>query len=131
MFRDVARAALFASLTLVLWMLARPAWAMPAGLCDDRGASAIASPPALEAPDGAIERARAQRPCGGDDVAGRATIRHGRQSASAFAARRAGALPVFCIAVPSAPDQAAEPLRPAYRPTRCGVRLRVERPPRA
>jgi hypothetical protein len=53
----VLRVAIAASFALVLFVLARPASAATAPFCDDRGASAIAAPPVLEAPDDAIRRA--------------------------------------------------------------------------
>jgi hypothetical protein len=52
-----ARRWLFASVLLALWAFVRPAMAMPAGLCDDRGACAIAPPPSLQTPEASIRRA--------------------------------------------------------------------------
>ena len=46
-----------ASLALAVFVLARPARAASAPFCDDRGASAIAAPPVLEAPGDAIRQA--------------------------------------------------------------------------
>jgi hypothetical protein len=129
MLRRALRAVLVSSLTLVLWTLARPAYAMPAPLCDDRGATAIAPPFALEAPEGAIERARTTVTCPGNDVSFGARIGRAHRGAPGAAS-------------------AAEPVRPASQtsilPPGCGVleppplvmapaegfRFRVERPPR-
>jgi hypothetical protein len=47
---------MFAGVVLALWAFVRPAMAMPAGLCDDRGACAIAPPPSLQTPDDSIRR---------------------------------------------------------------------------
>src|SRR5947209_17163186 len=72
MARVVLRAVLFGSVVLALWSLARPASAAIAPLCDDRGASAIAPPPLLQAPDDAhneaIERAHVAPSCTRGDL---------------------------------------------------------------
>src|SRR5271154_4922164 len=78
MFPRALRYLLAASLTLVLWTLARPALAMSAPFCDDRGASGIAAAPALEAPDVGVQRARATPPCPGEDVPLGTDITRGR-----------------------------------------------------
>ncbi len=52
---------LFASVLLAIWSIVRPAAAMPAGLCDDRGACAIAPPPSLQTPETSIGRAAPAR----------------------------------------------------------------------
>src|SRR5690349_16784007 len=53
----VFRAILFGGVTLALWALALPARAATVSpFCDDRGASAVAADPALEAPDLAVRR---------------------------------------------------------------------------
>jgi hypothetical protein len=53
------RGVLFASFLLAVWTISRPAHASPlAPFCDDRGATALAAAPALEATDEAIQRAK-------------------------------------------------------------------------
>ena len=55
----VFRTAIFAGVMLALWTLGRPAHAATlAPFCDDRGATALAPPPALEAPDEAVRQGR-------------------------------------------------------------------------
>jgi hypothetical protein len=74
------RAALCAALVLAVWTLARPAKAASAPFCDDRGATALAAPPALEAPDEAIRRARVSN-CEHEKVEFAQTVRTPRKSA--------------------------------------------------
>ncbi|HXX65772.1 MAG TPA: hypothetical protein VEK07_01225, partial [Polyangiaceae bacterium] len=122
------RAVLFAALTVALWTLARPASASDAPFCDDRGASAIAAPPALDASDVAVARARAC-PSGGDDTSYLAAVGRARgrlpwsvQGADATAVQ------------PRALEWAAASCRES-RDIRCitgrsaGVRSRIDRPP--
>jgi hypothetical protein len=52
------RAAIGAALVFVVLAFSRSALAAPAPFCDDRGATALAAPPALEAAGDAIQRAR-------------------------------------------------------------------------
>jgi hypothetical protein len=67
MFGRVLRGFVVLATTLVVLALARPALAAPAlagqaqaaPFCDDRGATGLAAPPALEAPDEAVWRVRA------------------------------------------------------------------------
>jgi len=125
----VLRVAIAASFALVLFVLARPASAAPAPFCDDRGASAIAPPPVLEAPDDAIRRASVVS-CDTEERLLDASIGpphrlRGRALAGtelAIAALRPDALrplaqrlPVQCAPIAPLPE---------------GVGLRVERPPR-
>src|SRR5579884_797187 len=70
----IYRAVLFAGVLLAVWAVAIPAFASPAPLCDDRGATLLATPPALEAPDVAIERARASATCDEDAPVGVAVL---------------------------------------------------------
>jgi hypothetical protein len=129
MVRRVARAAVFAGLTLALFALARPARAIPAGLCDDRGATAVAPPPALEPPESALERTRsAQAPCGKDGPA-RATAAPSRRAPRPVAAAER-ALPA--PAVLHAPPRAlgVDMPIPIAPPHTREARFRVERPPR-
>jgi hypothetical protein len=129
MLRRVLRAALFASLVLAFWTVSRPAFAMPAGFCDDRGASAIAPPPSLEASDEAIARARLPAMCRGAELPIRATIvpfHHGFPVASASADY---ALPLRVTPVAAARGDLLELTYDGNRPS-SGVRWRIERPPR-
>jgi len=125
----VVRAALFASLVLALWTMGRSALAMPAGVCDDRGATAIAPAPSLEAPDVAIRRVRDGASCADRDVAGRERIvpAHRVFAPAWGAAHHAlSAVPLpFAVAAGEKLPFASFLNRPLP-----GVRWRVERPPR-
>jgi hypothetical protein len=130
MVRAFLRAVLFGSVFLALWTLARPASAAIAPLCDDRGASGIALPPPLEAPQDAIQRARLTATCERDEI----------PLGSSVGPTHKGA--------PKAAPSPPEPARPAAHARlvfsagsesrflaivalpRDGVRYRVERPPR-
>lgn len=123
----ILRAGLVAGLVLALWTLAPPALASSAPFCDDRGASAIAMPPALDAPDEAIARARSCTDAG-DAHSLFASVVRGRLGATWGTDGPAAALPrgvIMGCAV-------REPFNPAERiPLACGgVTSRVERPPR-
>jgi hypothetical protein len=127
----VFRTVIFAGVLLALWTLGRPAHAASlAPFCDDRGATALAPPPALEAPDEAVRRAAAP-PCDSDEPVYGHALGPGRHMARVFSGDLASA-----AAPPSAPRLA----RPVDRsvslvaresPPHAGVRYRVERPPRA
>jgi len=129
MFTRVLRCLLVSSLTLVLWTFARPALAMPAPFCDDRGASGIAATPALEAPDVGVQRARATPPCPGEDLPLGVAITHGRPTSApaAFAAEPVLPTTPTPLVVPSG-SMLDRPL--AVECSRDGERSRVERPPR-
>jgi hypothetical protein len=126
------RVVIAVALSLSLWVLARPAWAMPAGLCDDRGASAIAPPPALEGPDVGIERARAasSSSCDGDSTPEHATVFPGHRASQGTPVDGGGALAPADRLVVLAPVGA--PQEPVFPPARLprGERFRIERPPR-
>jgi hypothetical protein len=122
------RAALFASLVLALCVAGRSAFAMPAGVCDDRGATAIAPAPSLEAPDVAIRRARAVGSCGERELLARTRIAPARRVFAPPSAATCGALSV--VTYPVAGDgERLERFSRVSRPP-WGVRWRVERPPR-
>lgn len=130
MLRRALRSALFAIVTVAIWTLSRPAFAMPAPLCDDRGATALAPPPTLEAPELAVLRAPAPLPC--DDDAGLAAVPtlapgHGEHQAPSPQADPAVVTPAAALVSP-----AAEPLAqpPPAAPCSEGVYYRIERPPR-
>jgi hypothetical protein len=125
----VFRTAIFAGLMLAFWTLARPAHAALAPFCDDRGATALAPPPALEAPDEAIQRAAAP-PCETDTPISGLTL---GQAHARVRAVPADAVPADAVApLPPLPHLASEPFAFVARdlPPQAGVRYRVERPPR-
>src|SRR5579859_2664378 len=95
--RAALRAALFASVMFAIWSFSRSA-AAGAALCDDRGASATAEPPALEAPGEAIQRAR---------LGPRCPTRGDLPLASSVAPCRGGPALSF-----SGVDQAVDPVAP-------------------
>lgn len=132
MFPRVVRAAVlcaaFAATMLAVMTLTRPAHAAPAPFCDDRGATALAAPPALEAPDVAIRRVRVTG-CNLDFDVLMASLSpwHGKASATADAPG-----PVGLIAAQVTAPSDSTPLLATEPPGRpcVGARGRVERPPR-
>lgn len=126
----VTRAVIFAGLTLALWVLARPAHAMPAGLCDDRGATAVAPPPAFEPPENALERARTAMSCGDGDGAPMLPTASPGHRVRAPIETGDWALPTGRVAITCATGDVL--LRAPEVPSPGTlVRFRVERPPRA
>lgn len=126
----VFRTAIFAGVLLALWTLGRPAHA--AGLapfCDNRGATALAPQPALEAPDEAVQKAAAP-PCDADEPIFGRTLGPARRGA------RAASADLVAATTTSRPQRLATPVdrdvSPVVRqaPPHAGVRYRVERPPR-
>jgi hypothetical protein len=126
----VFRTAIFAGVMLALWTLGRPAHAaILAPFCDDRGATALAEPPALEATDEAVRRS-ASPPCDED-----API-FGLALGPAHRILRS----LSADAAPAATAAELRPLPPSLGETiafvggqttpEAGVRCRVERPPR-
>jgi hypothetical protein len=115
---------------LALWTLGRPAHA--AGLapfCDDRGATALAAPPALEAPDIAVRRSAAP-PCDDDSPILGFALCPAHRILRSFSA---DATPATVAAQPHLlPPSLAEPTAfgAGKAPPEAGVRYRVERPPR-
>lgn len=128
MVRRALRAALFAALVLVLWTLARPARAASAPFCDDRGATALAAPPALEASGEAIRRAHISS-CTHEKVELGLTVRAQRRAAAPPSeGSDKGWQPEVRLIGPAlgeVPKAAPVPASPSL-----GVRARVERPPR-
>jgi len=119
---------LFAALVLALWTQARPARAASAPFCDDRGATALAAPPALEAPDEAIRRARISSCAHEKAELGLTVSAQHRGAAPCSEDSDKGWQPQATTPCP-APAEALEsaPVLPSH----CvGVRSRVERPPR-
>jgi len=129
MLRRALRSALFAALVLALWTLARPARAASAPFCDDRGATALAAPPALEAPDEAIRRARVPS-CTHDRVDLGLTVRarHGGTAPPPEDSDK-GWQPQVRLPGPAL-DEVLESA-PSPAPPCTAVRSRVERPPRS
>ncbi|HEY5147635.1 MAG TPA: hypothetical protein VII82_12765 [Polyangiaceae bacterium] len=123
------RAALFASILLAVWSFARPARAASlAPFCDDRGATAIASPPALEAPDEAVRRAAAPS-CTPDGPLFGLAFDHGHSHGAKASPEQEPAIAVVPVAIAHPTGDliafATRETSPPY-----GVRYRVERPPR-
>jgi hypothetical protein len=125
----VFRAALFAGLVLALWAFARPASAATlAPFCDDRGATALASPPALEDPTDAVEQAAAPPSCDEQAPPGQSLAPAHRT----FRTARATVLPVRttpALAISPPQVQPLDLVEPVSTP-QAGVHVRVERPPR-
>jgi hypothetical protein len=131
MFSRVARAALFFATMLVASTLARSTFAAVAPFCDDRGASALAPPPVLEAPDEAVRKARIEKcASSADDDGWFAALRptHTRRTIASESVAHASlpgrvALPRSVVEVETAVREVVGYFRP-------GMRSRVERPPR-
>jgi hypothetical protein len=130
MLRRALRAFLVSSLALALWTVSRPAHASPAPLCDDRGATAIAPPLALEAPEGAIERARTPVTCPGSDVPYGSTVDRGHRGMAGATTAAQPVLPASATGLVPPPGVTVDPPARFTDPPE-GVRSRVERPPRA
>jgi hypothetical protein len=126
--RRVIRTALFASLALALWAFALPARASSAPFCDDRGASASAMPPALDAPDEVLARARSC-PTGGDELSLFVTIARTQPASAPGLEGRDGVLPVRGVILPGVPGAPLDRSPPA-RLASGGTTSRIERPPR-
>ena len=130
MLRRTLRAVLFAIVTVALWTVARPAQAMPAPFCDDRGATAIAEPPVLEAPDIAVRRPRVAGSCESEEHAVGAAVSPGQGEPAPPSAHADPGLPSAGPMVASA-DRVPESFAPVAAPVVDGVRFPIERPPRS
>jgi hypothetical protein len=131
MLRRALRCALFAIVTVAIWTLSRPAFAMPAPLCDDRGATSLAPPPTLQAPEVALLRAPAPPPslCEDEGVAAAPAIAPGHGQHQAPITQADPVLPACAAPVVSpAGEPVALPVHAA--PSSDGVQYRIERPPR-
>jgi hypothetical protein len=130
-FRRLLRAAVTASFVLAVWTVARPAGAATLALapfCDDRGASAVAAAPTLEATDEAIRRARTTV-CDESELAPFASIGRskGVSAVGIDTAASARTTETTCL-----PDFAGSPIDAvcAIQSSPLGVHSRIERPPR-
>ena len=121
--------ALLSGLVVALLTLARPAFASVAPFSDDRGATAVAPPPALEAPDEAIIRARLTCDHPGPHSL-HAAIVPPRSSAPPPSQGVEPTLPVSVAAARPAAGEAVDRRDLLETNGRLGVRSRVERPPR-
>ncbi|HTQ42019.1 MAG TPA: hypothetical protein VMI75_04620 [Polyangiaceae bacterium] len=129
MFRRALRCAIFAIVTVAIWTLSRPAFAMPAPLCDDRGATSLAPPPTLQAPELAVLRAPAPLPCEDAGLADGPTLAPGHGQHQVPSAQGD---PAFVTCAAPLVSLAGEPLAlpPPAAPSTEGVQYRIERPPR-
>jgi hypothetical protein len=131
MFRRALRCVLFAIVTVAIWTLSRPAFAMPAPLCDDRGATSLAPAPTLQAPELAVLRAPAPLPCDEEDagLSARPTLAPGHGQHQAPASQGDPAVETCAAPLVSLPGEPLAPPPPAA-PSSEGVHYRIERPPR-
>jgi hypothetical protein len=129
MLRRVILRLLAASLALAVWTVARPAQATTAPFCDDRGASAMAPPPVLEAPDVGVQRAAVPASCPDEDVLLGTTVRSGRVASAPLTV---GGDPLLLPtqAKTAVPPAESMTILPPVESPREGVRFRIERPPR-
>jgi hypothetical protein len=128
----LARQWLFATLLLVAWTFARSASAMPAGVCDDRGACAIAAPPSLHTPGSSIGRGAVEVPSLGDGVPldGKVGVCPDGGPQDAPPANVDPAIPPdLQVRLAPAVSESWAPMVSSMSGAR-GMRYRVERPPR-
>jgi hypothetical protein len=126
----VLRAVLFASVMLAVWSFARPAQAQVlAPYSDDRGATGIALPPALEAPEDAVERAAAPPHLSFEDPLFGLAFDHGRRGGPSAGPGQEPAVAVRAIAILPASSELLV-FTPCETSPPIGERTRVERPPR-
>jgi hypothetical protein len=129
MSRRVLRAAIAASIALALLVLVRPARASSAPFCDDRGASAIASPPLLEAPDDAIRRASLVS-CDTEEPLLFASIAPAHRGPARGLASPEAAIEGRRVSLARPLGQLLPAQRARIEPLPEGVGFRIERPPR-
>lgn len=127
----VLRCALFAIVTVAIWTLSRPAFAMSAPLCDDRGATMLAPPPTLEPPEEALLRAPPAPAslCESQGLAATPAASPGHGDHQAPSSQVEAALPV-CSTPIASPSGDLIGLPPVDAPSTEGVQYRIERPPR-
>jgi hypothetical protein len=120
---------MFAIVTVAIWTLSRPAFAMPAPLCDDRGATSLAPPPTLQAPELAVLRAPPPLPCEDTGLEAGPTLApgHGQHQVPSPQGD-----PAVVIRTAAFVSLAGEPIAlPApAAPSSEGMHYRIERPPR-
>jgi hypothetical protein len=121
---------LLAACVLALWAAPRRAFAATAAapICDDRGASLIAPPPLLQAPEDAVRRAR-WADCGGDESSGLVAIGQGKSPRPPSSSSVEPALPFKPLTL-LAPSSRLEIAPDTQESGPRGERARVERPPR-
>jgi hypothetical protein len=132
-FRRLIRVAITASLVLALWAVARPAKAATMSLapfCDDRGATAVASPPVLPMADQRFLGARSSAWPDGEVAPvsigpSRNVLEIRSFEVAPFLIARAQVAPY------PAPAARVLRLRAVTSESPAGVHIRVERPPRA
>src|ERR1700722_6592634 len=128
--RRAFRAAHFAIVTVALWSPARPAYAMTAPLCDDRGATTMAPPPTLQAPDAVIAPSASARACGRDEALPGDAAAPGQGPSIAPASQGDQAVIAAPLVVPPPPAALGAPrARDLVWVDPGGARSRVERPP--
>jgi hypothetical protein len=126
------RVVLFAVVLAALWSLTQPARAASAPFCDDRGATALAAPPALEAPDEAVRRvclSSCEHELAPSDLCAAVhSQRHLPAPPPSDSDKALKASPAL-----SGPARACGMARPSARAESppCGIHVRLERPPRA
>jgi hypothetical protein len=125
------RAAIFTSFLLVLWTLALPARAATvAPFCDDRGATALAPAPALEATDEAVRRVATPDCDTGAPALGLSLGTAHPRASAAPAEVGPTQTPASLRLVPPSGEPLDVVARDSSLLPQAGVRFRVERPPR-
>lgn len=132
MSRRALRGAFIVGLLTLMSTFARSALASEtqrwAPYCDDRGATAVAPPPALEAPDEAIRRARAST-CASDELTLHAVATQGHRSGHSFSSDAPQALATETTTLVSPPGETMDAAPVTARAAQ-GARERLDRPPR-
>jgi hypothetical protein len=131
MIRRLARAVLFGGTLIALWLIAAPAFAASAPLCDDRGATGLAPPPPLESPEDVLARAASPTPdCLGGGTARELAFTGSNDAPAPPAADGDYALSFALSRLPLCASTML-PFASAEGDAREGAYARIERPPRA
>jgi hypothetical protein len=131
MIRRVVRTIVFAGTLIALWLIAAPAFASSAPLCDDRGATGVAPAPALQAPEDIIARAMSPTPdCLGGGASSELAITASHDAPAPPDADGGFALPVRASHLPLPVSTVRSPAS-VVGDARDGTFARIERPPRA